>query len=338
MPHLGRPHRRDRADRHRRESGRDRPRGDRHRLRPARGEGRRRQHGWRRSPRTRKAAATRLRGRGGRLRRPFRRDRGKLHRAVRQGGRRLLDVDALVEVLRRRPRKRRSTWPPWCGPSGARQRSSASARTALRARRRKGSDCAWAARPRSPSSPSCCSTRRAADRRLGVVARHAHLPRPGRPGPPRTCSPPAWPRALQTYPLDFLPGTIAADMSFAKVRPRGRHSHSWHVGEEILELAGTERLRAFGYIRRIRRRHRGAQLLRAAPLVLTRRPPAPSGTRTGRRARHARRASRRRAPRTRSSPSTTAPATSTWTASSRRPSSASAPTGGSFGGWCSSPT
>jgi hypothetical protein len=53
---------------------------------------------------------------------------------------------------------------------------------------------------------------------------------------------------LQAYPLDFLYGTIAADTSFAKKYvPAGRHSHSWHVGEEIWELAGTERLRAFGY-------------------------------------------------------------------------------------------
>lgn len=53
---------------------------------------------------------------------------------------------------------------------------------------------------------------------------------------------------LQACPLDFLYGTIAADTSFAKKYvPAGRHSHSWHVGEEIWELAGTERLRAFGY-------------------------------------------------------------------------------------------
>lgn len=52
---------------------------------------------------------------------------------------------------------------------------------------------------------------------------------------------------LQAFPLDFLYGSIAADTSFAKKYvPAGRHSHSWHVGDEIAELAGTEPLRAFG--------------------------------------------------------------------------------------------
>lgn len=53
--------------------------------------------------------------------------------------------------------------------------------------------------------------------------------------------------ALQAFPLDFLYGSIAADTSFAKKYvPAGRHSHSWHVGDEIVDLAGTEPLRAFG--------------------------------------------------------------------------------------------
>jgi len=53
--------------------------------------------------------------------------------------------------------------------------------------------------------------------------------------------------ALQSFPLDFLYGSIAADTSFVKKYvPAGRHSHSWHVGEEILELAGTVRLQSFG--------------------------------------------------------------------------------------------
>jgi Zinc dependent phospholipase C len=52
---------------------------------------------------------------------------------------------------------------------------------------------------------------------------------------------------LRGYPVDFLYGSIAADTSFAKKYvPAGRHSHSWHVGQEIFELAGSERLRAFG--------------------------------------------------------------------------------------------
>jgi hypothetical protein len=53
---------------------------------------------------------------------------------------------------------------------------------------------------------------------------------------------------LQAHPLDFLYGSIAADTSFAKkYAPVGRHSHAWHVGEEIVELAGRASLRAFGY-------------------------------------------------------------------------------------------
>ncbi len=52
---------------------------------------------------------------------------------------------------------------------------------------------------------------------------------------------------LRAYPVDFLYGSIAADTSFAKKYvPVGRHSHSWHVGQEIFDLAGNERLRAFG--------------------------------------------------------------------------------------------
>ena len=52
---------------------------------------------------------------------------------------------------------------------------------------------------------------------------------------------------LRAYPVDFLYGSIAADTSFAKKYvPVGRHSHSWHVGQEIFDLAGSERLRAFG--------------------------------------------------------------------------------------------
>lgn len=52
---------------------------------------------------------------------------------------------------------------------------------------------------------------------------------------------------LRAYPLDFLYGSIAADTSFAKkYAPVGRHSHAWHVGQEIAELAGHASLRAFG--------------------------------------------------------------------------------------------
>lgn len=53
---------------------------------------------------------------------------------------------------------------------------------------------------------------------------------------------------LQAHPLDFLYGSIAADTSFAKkYAPVGRHSHAWHVGQEIVELAGRAPLRAFGF-------------------------------------------------------------------------------------------
>jgi Zinc dependent phospholipase C len=53
---------------------------------------------------------------------------------------------------------------------------------------------------------------------------------------------------LRAHPYDFLYGSIAADTSFAKkYAPVGRHSHSWHVGQEIVELAGRAPLRAFGF-------------------------------------------------------------------------------------------
>ncbi len=52
---------------------------------------------------------------------------------------------------------------------------------------------------------------------------------------------------LHAFPMDFLYGSIAADTSFAKkYAPVGRHSHAWHVGQEIADLAGTRRLRSFG--------------------------------------------------------------------------------------------
>ncbi len=52
---------------------------------------------------------------------------------------------------------------------------------------------------------------------------------------------------LRIYPYDFLYGSIAADTSMAKkYAPVGRHCHSWHVGQEIFDLADTEALRSFG--------------------------------------------------------------------------------------------
>lgn len=53
---------------------------------------------------------------------------------------------------------------------------------------------------------------------------------------------------LRAYPLSFLYGSVAADISFGKKYvPAGRHSHYWHVGEEILDGARNDRLRAAGY-------------------------------------------------------------------------------------------
>lgn len=53
---------------------------------------------------------------------------------------------------------------------------------------------------------------------------------------------------LRAYPQSFLYGSMAADISFAKKYvPAGRHCHFWHVGEEILQTAQNDRLRAVGY-------------------------------------------------------------------------------------------
>ena len=60
---------------------------------------------------------------------------------------------------------------------------------------------------------------------------------------------PGWLAALlEAHPFHFLYGSIAADTSFAKkYAPVGRHSHAWHVGQEIVELAGRAPLKAFGF-------------------------------------------------------------------------------------------
>jgi len=53
---------------------------------------------------------------------------------------------------------------------------------------------------------------------------------------------------LQTFPYDFLYGSIAADTSIAKkYAPAGRHCHSWQVGFEIYESAPEGPLRAFSF-------------------------------------------------------------------------------------------
>ena len=60
--------------------------------------------------------------------------------------------------------------------------------------------------------------------------------------------PPGVQAVLARFPLHFLYGSIAADISFAKKYvPEGRHCHNWEVGEEILEAADSEPLAAVGY-------------------------------------------------------------------------------------------
>jgi hypothetical protein len=60
--------------------------------------------------------------------------------------------------------------------------------------------------------------------------------------------PPALSALLESHPIQFLYGSVAADISFAKKYvPEGRHSHNWKVGEAILEAAPTDALRAAGY-------------------------------------------------------------------------------------------
>jgi hypothetical protein len=60
--------------------------------------------------------------------------------------------------------------------------------------------------------------------------------------------PPAIRAIIERYPVHFLYGSVAADISFAKKYvPEGRHCHNWHVGEEILASAQSDRLKAAGY-------------------------------------------------------------------------------------------
>jgi hypothetical protein len=59
--------------------------------------------------------------------------------------------------------------------------------------------------------------------------------------------PPAVAALIGRHPVHFLYGSVAADISLAKkYAPEGRHCHHWHVGEEILEEADTDPLRAVG--------------------------------------------------------------------------------------------
>lgn len=60
--------------------------------------------------------------------------------------------------------------------------------------------------------------------------------------------PPAVQALLERFPLHFLYGSIAADISLAKKYvPEGRHCHNWSVGEEILAAADSPALEAVGY-------------------------------------------------------------------------------------------
>lgn len=59
--------------------------------------------------------------------------------------------------------------------------------------------------------------------------------------------PPSVGDLVRAFPFDFLYGNIAADTSFAKkYAPINRHSHAWHVGQEVHDLARSDALRAFG--------------------------------------------------------------------------------------------
>jgi Zinc dependent phospholipase C len=52
---------------------------------------------------------------------------------------------------------------------------------------------------------------------------------------------------ISAYPRDYLYGSVAADISLAKKYvPEGRHCHHWHIGEEIFDIAETDRLKAVG--------------------------------------------------------------------------------------------
>ena len=60
--------------------------------------------------------------------------------------------------------------------------------------------------------------------------------------------PPAIRAIIERYPVHFLYGSVAANISFAKKYvPVGRHCHNWHVGEEILASAQSDHLKAAGY-------------------------------------------------------------------------------------------
>lgn len=63
--------------------------------------------------------------------------------------------------------------------------------------------------------------------------------------------PPAVRTVIEQFRTQFLYGSVAADISFAKkYAPAGRHCHHWHVGKEIRAEAGSDELQsmALGYL------------------------------------------------------------------------------------------
>lgn len=59
--------------------------------------------------------------------------------------------------------------------------------------------------------------------------------------------PPALAALLRAHPVEYLYGSISPDTSFAKdYAPVHRHSHHWHLGQEVYDRAEEDRLRAFG--------------------------------------------------------------------------------------------
>jgi hypothetical protein len=59
--------------------------------------------------------------------------------------------------------------------------------------------------------------------------------------------PPDLAALLRSHPVEYLYGSIAPDTSFAKdYAPSHRHSHHWHMGQEVHDRAEEDALRAFG--------------------------------------------------------------------------------------------
>ena len=73
-------------------------------------------------------------------------------------------------------------------------------------------------------------------------SRDARLHRAVHPRQPRAALPPALAALLRAHPVEYLYGSIAPDTSFAKdYAPVHRHSHHWHLGQEVHDLVGWTR-------------------------------------------------------------------------------------------------